>query len=106
MTKKKNAETPMANEGLVGFFGHKLTMTGDPPSKLVENQFRIIRRVDESRYAIQYFSFLDGGPTNVGVVSEQELLGDMTKLYADEALWREAADRSSEQWFKKQRRSA
>lgn len=87
-------------EGLVGFFGHTYK-TGEP--KMLEYQFRIIRRLGYDRYVIQYFSFLDGGPTNLGVMAEKDLLGDLVKLYASEGLWNEAYEKWSRQYSRWER---
>lgn len=67
--------------GLIGLYGHTF-VNGE-----VQYQFQIIRSLKGDRYVIQYFSFLDGSPTNLGVMSEAEMLGPDTKLYATCELW-------------------
>jgi hypothetical protein len=76
-------------EGLIGLFGH--TYIPDPQNAerlALQYQFKIIRKMEGNRYVVQYFSFMDGDPTNVGVCQESELLGPNVKLYATEQLWR------------------
>jgi len=101
--KPKTATEP---EGLVGFLGHTY---GDDPEgiekKMIRFQFKIIRKVDATRYAVQYFSCWDGCPTNVGVMSEADLLGPDVRLYASQELWNDAFARALEQRERWRRRS-
>ena len=78
-------------EGLVGFFGH--TYIDDPKNledRMIQYQFRIIRKMDTGRYVIQYYSFMDGSPNALGVMTEAELLGDAVRLYPDAETWNTA----------------
>jgi len=82
-------------EGLIGLFGH--TYIADPKNtdeQMIQYQFQIIRKLEPDRYIIQYFSFLDGSPTNLGVMPETELLGPSVKLYATAELWNGAYETS------------
>jgi len=89
-------------EGLIDLFGHTyIADPDDPEQRTIQYQFRIIRRMRGERYVVQYFSFLDGGPTNVGVMTEAELLGPDVKLYADQELWNygyEKSMRARKEW--------
>jgi hypothetical protein len=89
VTKAKQAKQPRP-EGLIGLYGHTYIVDPhDRDERMIRYQFQIIRRMGASRYVFQYFSFIDGSPTQVGVMSETELLGPDVKLYADEETWRE-----------------
>jgi hypothetical protein len=90
--KVSKLAAPPPPEGLIGFFGH--TLIPDPDQsmsdrKMIEYQFEILRKMEGARYVIQYFSFMDGTPTNLGVMTEAELLGPDVKLYANADLWNE-----------------
>jgi hypothetical protein len=90
MMKMKQAKPKPATkpEGLIGFFGHTyIPDPKDPDTIMIESQFEIIRTMDDARYVIQYFSWMDGDRTNVGVMTEAELLGPTVKLYATTELW-------------------
>ena len=52
--------------------------------------------MDETRYVIQYYSYVDGGPSKLGVMSEAELLGPDVKLYPTSELWKERGAEDSE----------
>jgi hypothetical protein len=80
--------------GLIDLFGHLYT-PDDTGGKMIEYQFKIIRKLDGGRYVVQYFSFWDGGPTNLGVMKESELLGPDVKLYATAELWNAAYEKDS-----------
>jgi hypothetical protein len=87
----KSKEQP---NGLVDFFGHTYcTDPDDAERMMIQYQFKIIRKMDDARYVIQYFSFWDGGPTNLGVMTEAELLGESVKLYATAAAWNDAHEK-------------
>jgi hypothetical protein len=89
MTVKR--ATIRTDEGLVGFFGHSYIEDPDTPGqKMIQYQFRIVRKMDESRYVIQYYSFMDGSPNVLGVMAETELLGDTVRLYPDAETWNAA----------------
>ncbi len=80
--------------GLLDLFG--LSYRDDDPNfpgSVLQYQFRVIRRMHGDRYVVQLFSWMDGGPTEVMVMSEQQLLGDKVKLYASEELWRIGAEK-------------
>lgn len=84
-------------EGLVGLFGHTLVPIEEVPGrKEIQFQFKIIRKLEGQRYLVQYFSYMTGGPTNLGVYAEDVLVGEDVKLYATEELWREADQKSAE----------
>lgn len=103
MSKARTATKPKRRgQGLLDLFGH--TYVPDPEGTdgalVIQYQFKIIRGMKGDRYVVQYFSFWDGTPTNVGVMTEAELLGPTVKLYATAELWnvgyeKEAARRSS-----------
>ena len=81
-------------EGLIGLFGHIYIADPENPSvKMIQFQFQIIRKMEGERYVVQYFSFLDGGPTCVGVYPQAELLGPNSKLYVNIELWNEAYEK-------------
>jgi hypothetical protein len=83
------------DDGLIGLFGHTYIDDPDKPSvKMIQFQFRIIRKMEGDRYVIQYFSWLDGSATKVGVMPEAELLGESVKLYANAELWNAAYETS------------
>ncbi len=69
-------------DALVGYFGHRLDADGH-----IRNQFEIVRKVSEEMYAIQLFSYIDGRPTNVEVVSLAELRSQNMRLYSSEYEW-------------------
>lgn len=77
-------------EGMIGLFGHTYVVDPDnADSTMIQYQFQIIRKMDGDRYVVQYFSFMDGSPTQVGVYPEDFLLGPDVKLYANDELWNE-----------------
>jgi hypothetical protein len=85
-----------ANEGLVGFFGHLYEPDPECPEHMMINrQFRIVRRMDAERWAVQFLSFLTGEPTSLGVYPESTLLGETVKLYPDAESWNGAAENES-----------
>ena len=94
MTKASPDVQP--GDGLIGLFGHAYTAAhDDPAAKAIQYQFEIIRKLDGQRYVVQYFSFWDGAPTNLGIYPERVLLSADVKLYATAALWKEAHDKES-----------
>lgn len=91
------AEGGDGTEGLIGLFGHGyITDPDDADAVMIQYQFKILRKMDSNRYVVQYFSFMDGSPTRVGVYSEAELLGDTIKLYATTASWNDAYEKDCE----------
>jgi len=73
--------------GLIGFFGHTYGEEGGG-WRVIKRQFRISRRLNENAYVVQWFSFLDGEPTSLGVLHEADLLDpEKTKLYATRKEW-------------------
>jgi len=92
---KKKLTKPVMN-GLIGLFGHTyITDPDDADAVMIQYQYQIIRKMEGDCYVIQYFSFLDGSPNNVGVYPESELLGPNVKLYATADLWNEAYEKAS-----------
>jgi hypothetical protein len=93
-TKTKRARRP---EGLIGLFGHTYFdgVDGDPALRW---QFQIIRRMRGDRYVVQLFSFMDGEPTEVTVLTEAELLGPHVKLYATRELWHLGYEKYQAKW--------
>jgi len=84
-------------EGLIDLFGHTyIPDQEDPEHQVIQNQFQIIRRMRGDRYVVQLFSWLDGGPTEVVVMTEAELLGPNVKLYATEENWHTASEKAHE----------
>jgi hypothetical protein len=84
--KPHTARKTRQPEGLIGLFGHAY-VADEHVGRTIQYQFEIIRRMEGDRYVIQYFSFLDGSPTNVSVMTEAELLGPDVRLYATTELW-------------------
>jgi hypothetical protein len=82
---------PVAEDGLIGRFGHKCTQS----TGKLHFQFRIVRKLTGQRYIVQFYSWVDGRATTVGMMSEEELLGQNVKLYADAESWSLAAEQSS-----------
>jgi hypothetical protein len=74
-------------QGLVGFFGH--TFTIDRGHKRIQYQFRVVRAVPPDRWAVQYYSFMDGSPNKLGFYTESYLLSDEVVLYPDAESWNE-----------------
>jgi hypothetical protein len=103
---KQTAKTKPQLEGLVGFFGHLWGPDPDIPGEsTIRYQFEIVRKIDDARYAIQFYSFMDGSPRNLGVMPEAELLGPNVKLYASHELWKEVADELADsRWSERQQR--
>jgi hypothetical protein len=102
-TKQAVTTNPQPAEGLVGFFGHVWGPDLDNPGEeTIRFQFQIIRKLDATRYVIQYYSFWDGTPNNLGVMPEADLLGDNVKLYPSAELWRSVADELGErEWHRR-----
>lgn len=71
--------------GLVGMFGHTYVPSETGPN--LKYQFFVIRRVSETRFAVQLFSWIDGSPTEVEVWTEDYLCGSDVKLYATKEDW-------------------
>jgi hypothetical protein len=104
MDEIKKRKKPPAEEGLIGLFGH--TYIADPDDadeRMIQYQFRVFRKLDAERYLIQYFSFLDGSPTQLGVMPKSELLGETVRLYAKVELWLEAYKEDSERLEQRRR---
>jgi hypothetical protein len=81
-------------KGLVGFFGHAYGQDPDDPERtMIRHQFRVVRKLDAARYVIQFYSFVDGEPNKLGVMSEAKLLGDTVSLYPDAQSWRLAYEK-------------
>jgi hypothetical protein len=81
------------SKGLIGLLGHIYAPDKDG-SPSINFQFEIIRELkDPGCYVLQLFSWF-GGPTNVIVMTEAELLGDTLKLYAEQKSWTTAAMRN------------
>lgn len=90
---KAGVRPPAARGGkdsLVGYFGHRLGDDG-----FIRNQFEIVRRVSEDVYAIQLFSYVDGRPTNIEIVSLAQLQDRSMRLYPNEHEWALADCRNS-----------
>jgi hypothetical protein len=95
MTPEETNVVTAEPEGLIGLFGHTYVQHED--YKGVQYQFQIIHKMEGARYIVQYFSFMDGSPTEVGVFPEDELLGPNCKLYATAELWHEAYEKDCKQ---------
>jgi hypothetical protein len=100
---QKHASSTMATrltaapeDGLLGLYGH--TYIDDEGARRVQYQFQIIRKAPGDRYVVQYFSFMDSEPTNVGVMSEADLLGPDVKLYATRETWLDGYDKAEQRW--------
>ena len=92
VTKLPTKPLPVAQwgDGLRGLFGHTYEPDPDDPDGLprIQYQFEIIREVPGSRYVVQLFSWVDGSPTEVRVMSEAEVLDHPTvRLYATQSDW-------------------
>lgn len=81
-----NDHRPTSDKSVVGWFGYRLNDKGRHL-----NQFVIKHQMDGDRYAIQLFSYLDGGPTKIEVISGSELFGPAFELYDSERAWTYAA---------------
>jgi hypothetical protein len=93
-TRTKRTSPAPAGKGLTGLFGHLYIDDPEHPvRRMIQCQFHILHKIDDQRYAVQYFSWLDGSATQVGVYPESVLLGDDVKLYATPELWNGAAER-------------
>jgi hypothetical protein len=79
--------------GLLDLLGHTYVDDRERSGqRMIQYQFEIIRRMHGDRYVVQYFSFATGDPTQVGVMTEAELLNkENARLYADAEIWRERA---------------
>lgn len=64
------------DEDLVCLFGHTIDKDGQ-----IVWQFSVERKISFCRYLIQLYSWMDGGPTEVKVVSETMLTGKRCNLY-------------------------
>jgi len=83
---------------LVGYWGLSFTPDGD-----MLHQFEVIRVIESGQYAVQLFSWWDGCPTCLEILTAEVLCGDSVKLYRDRDAMVEAADRET---AKTQRRRA
>ena len=82
---------PAVEDALIGRFGYKCThSTGK-----LHFQFRILRKMAGERYMVQFYSWVDSRATTVGVMSEEELLGQNVTLYTDAESWGFAAEKAS-----------
>ncbi len=59
-----------------------VSIAAKKPQPIIEWQFEIVRELPGKRYVIQLYSWMDCGPTEVKVMSEDVLLGPTVKLYA------------------------
>jgi hypothetical protein len=62
---KSNKTAKSEPQGLIGLFGHTHVLDNDENSatagkKVIQYQFEIVRQMDDNRYIVQLFSFLDG----------------------------------------------
>lgn len=97
MTTTKKTKIARRSKGLIGLFGHTyvpdLDAGGD--ATMIQYQFEIIRTMEGARYVVQLFSWIDGSPTTVSVMSEAEMLGPTVKLYSTREDWCEGYDKES-----------
>lgn len=85
-TKTVDIGKPQPKEGLVGLWGHEFK------DGRIEYQFRIIRRLDATNYAIQFYEFMFGEASNIESRTWEFLLSSNCKLYPDSDAWRAASD--------------
>ena len=97
VSTKKPPPPPQQPGALIGLYGH--AYTGRKDERTIRFRFQVIRKLDgersQTRYLVQYFSFVDGTPNHVGVYTEYELLGPGVKLYLSEATWNAACEQDS-----------
>jgi hypothetical protein len=89
--REKRERRRRRQQGLIGLLGH--TFTEQDGARRIQYQFEIIRRLPPDRYVVQLFSWFDGSTTNVNVMTEAELLGQNTELYATELDWQTAYEK-------------
>ncbi|RVI58519.1 HNH endonuclease [Sinorhizobium meliloti] len=78
------------NSGLVGLYGHTRDDDG-----AINWQFEVMGKITEDTYTIQLFSWLDGGPTDVKMVSLEVLRGCSLYSTKDDWLWAWAKESAS-----------
>lgn len=93
----KTGSRKTRGKGLIGLFGHTYAEAEENPDwgPVVQRQFEIIREVKRDRYLVQYFSWIDGSPVEVGVMPESEVLGSSVKLYSTREDWVWAYEKAS-----------
>lgn len=84
--KDVDIEQPTSSPGLVGCYGHEYE------DGKINLQFKIVRKVNENLYMIQFYSFWFGEPTNIEARTLEFLIGPNCKLYANYNTWREVCD--------------
>jgi hypothetical protein len=83
-------------QGLIGLFGHTYVPDIERPNETrIQWQFEIIRRMRGDRYVVQLFSWMDGSPTEVKVMTEADLLGPDVRLYATIEQWNIAYEKEA-----------
>jgi hypothetical protein len=94
---------------MLGLFGHTFVPDegGEEGDRVVQYQFRIIRTLPADAYVVQYFSFLDGRPTDLGRMTGAELWGPNVTLYSTEGDWVWGYEKASDQArYRRERRKA
>lgn len=76
---------------LIGLFFHSTVPGHEPGSRKVEWQGQVVSSPEPGFYLVQLFSWADGEPTNMTLVTTTQMVG--WKFYTDTATWREAGDR-------------
>lgn len=85
---KRHAPKPPKTDSLVGLFGH--TYDGENGARVW--QFHIVMAVDKRFYGLQLFSWLGGWPTEIRVLSIEELLSKKPVFYQTQEEWLAAAE--------------
>jgi hypothetical protein len=65
------------SDGLIEMWGHRFDALNH-----IDLQFQIISKTGNS-YVVQVFSFADGKPSHIKVISRADILGDRYKLFQD-----------------------
>jgi hypothetical protein len=86
--EQQHSETPKADEGLIGFYGHSYVVRNG--ERQLQYQFRVVRALPPARWIVQLYSFFDGTPNQLAVYSEDFLFGENCALYPDAATWHAA----------------
>lgn len=103
MTNQKTS-----HDGLVGKFCHRHKDAGFlkhfPEHRYVNNQ-GIIASVTSrdnfgtpTAYEVQWFSTVDGYPTNSEIILSEQMLFEQWSFYGDEDKWRQEFDKSMRLW--------
>lgn len=77
------------SDPLTGLFGHLYNSDNK-----IERQFLIKAKIEQAVYLVQWFGWIVGEPTTLGLLSAEDLMFPKAELYQDAKQWREKGQAS------------